>query len=211
MIKRAKRRTILRPNQRRQQLLEAATWVFARKGYRHANVSDIIARAGVARGTFYLYFEGKERIFLTIVDEFHDRMRRAFEALDAAAAAARVDGPRAVLHASFRRWLEFFAAHRDVTRVILREASSIDPRFEQGFLELRESALTRFAGRFRKLQELGLASASLDPDLAAHFQLGMFDELLNWFVLRDDHADLDTLAGQLADFEWNGIRPDRND
>jgi hypothetical protein len=31
---------------------------------------------------------------------------------------------------------------------------------------------------------------------------------LNAFVLRDAQADLNALAVQLADFEWNGIRPD---
>ena len=61
------RSTPLLPDQRRQQLLEAATWVFARKGYRRAGISDIIARAGVARGTFYLYFDSKEQVFLAIV------------------------------------------------------------------------------------------------------------------------------------------------
>jgi AcrR family transcriptional regulator len=192
-------------------LLDAATWVFARKGYRKAGVSDIIARAGVARGTFYLHFDSKERVLLAVVDDCHDRTKRAFEALDAAALAARPLGPRAVLEASFRCWLEFFASHRDATRVVLREAHAIDSRFEQALGELRQSALTRFATRFRKFQDEGLASTSIDPELAAHFQLGILDELLNWCVLADGDVDIAKLASQFADFEWNGIRPDRPD
>jgi AcrR family transcriptional regulator len=192
-------------------LLDAATWVFARKGYRRAGVSDIIGRAGVARGTFYLYFESKERMLLAVLDEFHDRTKQAFEALDTAASAARSRGPRAVLETSFRCWLEFFAAHRDATRVVLREAHAIDSRFEQALAELRQAALTRFATRFRKFQDEGLASSSLDPELAAHFQLGILDELLNWCVLSETHLDVGKLASQFADFEWNGIRPDRLD
>jgi len=121
---------------------------------------------------------------------------------------AQEHGPRAALEAGFRQWLEFFAAHRDATRVVLREAATIDPRFDQEFAQLRQSALTRFSARFRKFQELGFARSSIDPDLAASFQLGMFDELLTRFVLRDDHADIGHLAAQLADFEWNGIRTD---
>ena len=196
---------------RRQQLLEAATWVFARKGYRRAGISDIIARAGVARGTFYLHFGSKDRILLAVLADFHDRTKRAFEALDAAAAAARSLGPRAVLEASFRCWLEFFAGHRDATRVVLREARAIDSRFEQALDELRQSALTRFATRFRKFQDDGLASRSLDPELAAHFQLGILDELLNWCIPADGEVDIGKLASQFAEFEWNGIRPDRAD
>lgn len=206
------RRTLLTPDARRQQLLDAATWAFARKGYRAAQISDIIARAGVARGTFYLHFKSKEQLFLAIVEDFHRRIKAALATTDAGAGLAQAAGsPRAMLQASARWWIEFFAADRDATTVILKEASSIDARFEQGFADLRGSAVTFFAARFKRLQELGLASPSLDPELFAHLQLGMFDELLNAFVLRNQDADIGALAGQLADFEWNGIRADRKE
>src|SRR3954467_6614967 len=110
---RPKRRTLLAPEDRRLQLLAAATTVFAEKGYRNAGVGDIIARAGVARGTFYLYFTSKQEIFLAIVEDFHGRVTRAIESVDAAASDARTSGPFAALHASFRTWLAFFADHRN--------------------------------------------------------------------------------------------------
>jgi AcrR family transcriptional regulator len=47
---------------RRTQLLHAARTVFAKKGYEEATVSEIVSRAGVAQGTFYLYFPGKESL-----------------------------------------------------------------------------------------------------------------------------------------------------
>src|SRR5437763_9088910 len=109
-------------------------------------------------------------------------MKEAFEALDAAAADAGPKGPRAVLEASFRGWLEFFTNHRNAALVVLREAQAIDARFNEAREERRRSALTRFSARFRKFQELGLASAAVNPDLAAHFQLGVLDELLQSFV-----------------------------
>jgi len=206
-----RRRTLLQPHKRREQLLLAATWVFARRGYRHASVSDIVARAGVARGTFYLHFDSKEQVFLAIVDDFHKRITRAVDSVQEPAAAAAPAGPQALLRTSFRQWLEFFAAHRDAATVILKEASSIDPRFEKGFADLRRSALLHFCSRYRRFQELGVVRASVSPELLAHLLLGMFDELLNAFVLKNPDADLDTLAAQLADFEWNGIRPDRRE
>jgi AcrR family transcriptional regulator len=207
----AKRRTLLAPEDRRRQLLDAATAVFAEKGYRNAGVGDIIARAGVARGTFYLYFTSKQEVFLAIVEDFHGRVTRALEAVDVVGAQAGGEGTHAALQASFRSWLGFFAAHRDATRVILREASSIDLRFEKGFTEVRQLAIAHFAGRFRAFQQRGAVRASIDPDLAAHLQLGMFDELLNVYVLGDERADLDALARKLADFEWSGVRPDRKE
>src|SRR5690349_22286980 len=197
----------MEPDARRRQLLNAGIWAFARKGYRNAAISDIIARAGVARGTFYLYFPSKEAIFLAIVEDVHGQVRRALATTDTVAEFGRAANPRAALQASFRAWLGFFAANRDATRVILREASSIDPRFEKGFAELRALAVSHFADRFRVLQQHRAARRSIDPVFAAHLQMGMFDELLNAYVLRDEPADLDALAAQLADFEWHGINP----
>ena len=49
--------------ERRQQILTVARDVFARRGYHAAKIDDIVAAAGIARGTFYLYFEDKRAIF----------------------------------------------------------------------------------------------------------------------------------------------------
>jgi AcrR family transcriptional regulator len=48
---------------RRAQILESALTVFATKGYHETSVTDLVDAAGVARGTFYLYFDSKEAIF----------------------------------------------------------------------------------------------------------------------------------------------------
>jgi AcrR family transcriptional regulator len=202
----ARKRTVLEPAIRREQLLRAAAWAFARKGYRNASITDIIQRAGVARGTFYLYFDSKEQVFLAIVETFHGRIRHAL-----ASAAELPDigtDARALLVTRFTQWLEFFAAHRDVARVIVREASSIDPRFEKGYAALRASAVAFLAGRTRHLQDLGLVRATVSPDLAAHLQLGMLDEVLTAFVLEDADADIPGLVEQMVDMQWNGLRPD---
>ena len=203
------RRKLLPADARRQQLLDAAVWVFARKGYRQASISDVIARAGVARGTFYLHFESKDAVFLAIVEDFHRRIASAVAAADAGAAIAGHPDPRRALQASFRRWLGFFAAHRDAAVVILKDAAAIDPRFDQGYRDLRASLVRHFTTRYTHFQALGLVRRSVSAEILAHLLVGMVDELLNAFVLRDPGADLDALSAQLADIEWNGIRPDR--
>jgi AcrR family transcriptional regulator len=191
---------------RRQQLLDAAVWTFARKGYRGAAISDIVARADVARGTFYLYFESKEQVFLAIVEDFHRRLREMLDEPDLPMPLAEHNG-RAVLQRSFRRWLAFFARHRDAAAVILKEATSIDPRFEASLARLRALARDDFAGRFRRAQTLKLVNPSMSPDLAAHLQMGMLDALVDAFILTDARVDVDLLARQLAAFAWDGIHP----
>ena len=61
-------------------MLRHAKRIFARKGYHRTNVADIIARARIARGTFYLYFENKKDLFEEfleqVVGELTDRIQR---------------------------------------------------------------------------------------------------------------------------------------
>ena len=58
----------------RDSLLRAAVDVFASKGYTATRVSDIVERAGVAQGTFYLYFKSKQVIFEELFDSCFSRL-----------------------------------------------------------------------------------------------------------------------------------------
>src|SRR5436190_19196721 len=58
---------------RRTQLLTSARAVFGKKGYEEATVSEIVGRAGVAQGTFYLYFPGKESLAGAFAEELAER------------------------------------------------------------------------------------------------------------------------------------------
>ncbi|HWA92426.1 MAG TPA: TetR/AcrR family transcriptional regulator [Rhizomicrobium sp.] len=59
------RRKLARPAE----ILDAALLVFAERGFAGARMEDIAKRAGVTKGTIYLYFENKEAVFKTLVRE----------------------------------------------------------------------------------------------------------------------------------------------
>lgn len=52
----------------RHDIMEAAMSVFADKGYHAASVKDVADAAGLAKGTFYIYFESKDAMTVAIVD-----------------------------------------------------------------------------------------------------------------------------------------------
>src|SRR5688572_32506987 len=60
--------------ERRQQILAAARDLFAKRGYHQTTIDEIVAQAGVARGTFYLYFEDKRAIFSDLIDRFASQL-----------------------------------------------------------------------------------------------------------------------------------------
>ena len=58
---------------RREQILEAATSVFARLGVHTARMDDIVQEAGLSKGAVYWYFESKDEILKSILDIFLNR------------------------------------------------------------------------------------------------------------------------------------------
>ena len=57
------------PPEKRTRVIDAATKEFAKKGYHDASVSSIAAKANISVGAIYKYFENKQDLFLTIIDE----------------------------------------------------------------------------------------------------------------------------------------------
>ena len=64
---------------RGRRLLEAAEQVFAELGYHDASIVKITEAAGVAQGTFYLYFASKKEIFDELVRDLNRRVRHAMQ------------------------------------------------------------------------------------------------------------------------------------
>src|SRR3989449_6604629 len=58
-----------RSNDKRARILDAAIRVFAERGFHSATVAEIARAAGVADGTIYLYFKGKDDLLLRLFDE----------------------------------------------------------------------------------------------------------------------------------------------
>jgi AcrR family transcriptional regulator len=61
---------------RRNQILDAATKVFAEKGFHPTTIKDIAREAGIADGTIYIYFENKTALMLSILDRMNESDQR---------------------------------------------------------------------------------------------------------------------------------------
>ena len=74
------------------EILDAAALVFAEKGFAAARMEDIAARAGVTKGTIYLYFESKEAVFKSLLS---DTLKGTLESI--ATRAQEITGPAPVM------------------------------------------------------------------------------------------------------------------
>ncbi len=69
---------------RRRQILDAATQVFAEKGFERATIRDIARAAGMADGTLYNYFANKPALLLALLDRLNETEQRASHFADGA-------------------------------------------------------------------------------------------------------------------------------
>jgi AcrR family transcriptional regulator len=129
----------------RQRLLEAAEAVFADLGYHEASIVKITEAAGVAQGTFYLYFTGKREVFDELVRDLNRRVRHAMKE---ASSQGRTRVEAEVL--GFRAYFRFTAEHPALYRII-RQAEFVSPellqyhydRLSEGYVEGLRAAQER--------------------------------------------------------------------
>ena len=101
---------------RREQILEAATRVFAEKGFRRATTRDVARTAGVSEGTIYNYFKNKDALLMAILDRLNETERRAEDFEEGMATDFR-----GFLEEYLRRRMSMIWENRKVFRVVLSE------------------------------------------------------------------------------------------
>ena len=131
--------------ERHADLLQAAKEVFAKKGFHDTAVSDIAERAGVAKGTFYLYFDDKESIFMALIDELFAMIVKTFTVVSPESVKS-VEQMKSLVRNSAMGYAKLFADNRDLAKIFLKEGVAIG-----GIIEKRRS------DRYRALVETSMA------------------------------------------------------
>lgn len=192
---------------RREQLLTCARWVFARKGYHDASIDDVIKRAGVARGTFYLYFDGKRAVFQQVLEGLFERIWQTVPPI-------RV-GPEDDVHAQVLQNLGalvcLFEDDPDVARLLLAVAAGVDPEADRALARFYASCRERLVKALTKGQALGIVGRG-DAEILALALMGTLKEYLLQRVLGTDPPPLERLlaeVGRLFSTGWLQAEPER--
>ena len=187
--------------ERRQQILGVARELFAKRGYHQATIEDIVAEAGVARGTFYLYFEDKRAIFSDLIDRFASQLAVAIVRIV-------VDDPgvdvAAQVRENIRRIVGTCLADRAMTKVLFTDATGIDPAFDRKLANFYDSMVSLLTETLKDGQKLGIVRDG-EPRVLAYLALGALKELLYQAVtlgLAEESADV--LTQQIYTFLCEG-------
>jgi TetR/AcrR family fatty acid metabolism transcriptional regulator len=185
---------------KRQRILRAAVEVFAENGYFNAKVSEIAKSAGVADGTIYLYFDGKEDILITI---FREHTRNFLESLQKQMAS--VSRPEDRIRTTVRHHLETLGRDRSLAVV-----SQVELRHSLKFMSLfSQEEVADYLNLLRRIVEQGQAEGvfrrNFHPQLAAKAIFGVLDEMVTSWILSEKDYDLAEQSEQIADLILTGL------
>jgi len=168
------RRLTPRGKERRRQLMELASTRFAENGYHPTSVAEIVQGLGVGKGVFYWYFSSKEELFLEILrDAQQDLRRRQQHAIG--------DEPDPVrrIELGIRASMAWFAEHRHLVKLF--QFAATEERFAP---QLRHGQDVAVADAVRHVKE-GIVEGAIrdgDPTVLAHAILGVTSHLARTFI-----------------------------
>ncbi len=188
---------------RGREIVAAAQAEFVGKGYAATRLDDVARRAGVAKGTLYLYFPSKAELFQAVV-------RAAIVSRVAEGEAAAAGG---LAEAALRRALHGFAAQitapgtREVVHLVIAESARYPEIADFYYAEVVQRGLAIIRG----LVERGVAAGEFRPTALDRFPQALMAPVvmsLIWKVIFDRHSELDVegLVETHLDLVLNGLK-----
>lgn len=192
--------TAFRGTSKRERILRAAVDTFAQNGYFNAKVSEIAKAAGVADGTIYLYFDGKEDLLITV---FREHTRGYLQSLEQRLAG--VPRPEDRLRAAIHHHLETLGRDRALAVV-----SQVELRHSLKFMSLlSQQEVADYLNMIRKIVEHGQSEGvfrrNIHPQLVAKSVFGILDEMVTSWILSEKEHGLSDQAEQIADLILTGL------
>jgi TetR/AcrR family transcriptional regulator, fatty acid metabolism regulator protein len=189
-----------RGTSKRERILRAAVDVFAQNGYFNAKVTEIARTAGVADGTIYLYFDGKEDLLITI---FREYTRNYLHELEKKLAGVNRADER--VRITITHHLETLGNDRALAVV-----SQVELRHSLKFMSLlSQQEVADYLNILRKVVEQGQSEGvfrrNLHPQLVAKSVFGILDEMVTSWILSEKEYELAEQADQIADLILTGL------
>lgn len=133
-------------DERREEILSAATRLFAEQGYADACTQSVVDELGVGKGTLYRHFPSKRDLFLAAVDRAMVHLHEHVEC----ATRGVTDGLE-VVRVGIRAYLDFFRSHPEFVELIVQERAQFNDRESPTYLEHRTRNVKRWRDLHRQL------------------------------------------------------------
>jgi TetR/AcrR family fatty acid metabolism transcriptional regulator len=192
----------IRGNDKRARILDAAVKVFAERGFHSATVAEIAREAGVADGTIYLYFKGKDDLLLRLFDEkMTGLLAQAREAVQKERGAAAKLRRFILLH------LALVERNPDLASVLIVELRQSAQFLKAADRQKLAAYVDLIAEVVREGQESGELDANVSPATVKRAVFGALDELALGWLLGGRRTALKKTAAEVAEWLVRGLLP----
>ncbi len=188
--------------ERREQVLRSAVEVFAHKGYHATSVGDIIKRARIARGTFYLYFENKHQIFEAILEMALQGLVSRLRRIEL---SPQSPPPLEQLRDNVGRVMGFLLSERELTQILLRHAEGLDADFDRRLSAFYDTIMDLIEGLLRAGQLMALVRPC-DRRIVGACILGSVKEVMARVTSESGQTpDLEVVVDEVVNFGLRGL------
>jgi AcrR family transcriptional regulator len=177
---------------KRNQIIEAASNVFAEKGFTGASIAHIAVQAGIGKGTTYEYFRSKEDLFFAVF-EWHVQQSSQAATVNIAALGCSASDRLSIMNESL---MNYFVDRMDIFSLVMEFwAASASSRIQERFKLAFKNTYKEFRGIVAALIQDGIDRgefrADIDVAAIAAGIVGMWDALFlqGWFDESFDIAD----------------------
>jgi len=189
---------------RRAQVLRHAKRIFARKGYHRTNVADIIERAGIARGTFYLYFQNKKDLFEELLEQVVGELTIRIQRLRV---GPEYPDPVQQLRDNLGRVLAYVLEERELTDILLNHSTGFDRELDEKIQDFYD----RIAALIQRSLDLGIQMNLVrksNTRATSYAILGGIKEVIG-MLSRSRATDTSEFVEEILDFGLRGVaRPE---
>ncbi len=193
-------------NEKYYRIINAATKIFAKKGFFQAKVSEIAKEAKVADGTIYLYFENKDSILISL---FEEQMKRVLDDMRQEI-SKETDAVKKIEKFALNH-LKLIEQNKDVAEIIqveLRQSSKFMKEYKN---EKFAEYLNLIGDIIQEGQEKGIFRKDVIPGIAKRAFFGALDEMSRFWVLSSRRKyDIETAAKQISEYFLSGLVNDAN-
>lgn len=188
-----------------EKLLSAAIDLMSKNGYHRTTVADVVKAAGVAQGTFYLYFDSKKALFMKLMHRFSSLLENALVDVDLSFEVINTTEDLGLqIRSAIRNVLLVYQDNAVLARIFLREAMGLEP----DFAELWDSIIERMAALGALIMERAIERGLLpaqNSQIVAHCVVGMIERVAYYWLFQENEFELDEVVDALARFELFGI------
>lgn len=139
---------------RKKKIIQVATQLFSERSYHNVTIDEVATKAGIAKGTIYLYFESKEKLYLEILENGFESIESLIEK-----EVAKADPASAKLRKVLRLIFGFYRQNLDVLRILSRDETHLIREHFQFTEHWRE----RRVKLYEKILEKGVKEGSFRP------------------------------------------------